>query len=307
MMRKKVLFFLIVACCLLTGMSVCANGEEAFQVEEYTAVLPGLEKEYTLLFMADMHILLESDEVGEEYLETVGQREDLFVDPMGTPSAKLWIKMAGELDDFGADAVLLGGDMVDFASEATLDCLKEGLDLIKTPVMYVRADHDYGVWYQTMEKEQAREKQREVAKSATVYSMDLGEFLIVGINNNTSQLSKSALEKVKKLFQKGKPVILMMHVPLESHLDNQLEELSKEAWQDRALLWGEDTYYKPDENTRAFLEFVYADDSPVREILCGHLHFQYSGYLTDSLHEYVAGPAYAGEIALIHVQGGSAG
>ncbi len=39
------------------------------------------------------------------------------------------------------------------------------------------------------------------------------------------------------------------HVPLQSMVDTTLAEQSKEVWQDRALIWGEDCYYVPDVNS----------------------------------------------------------
>ncbi|MDO4344037.1 MAG: metallophosphoesterase [Eubacteriales bacterium] len=292
--------------CLLATAAlkvVLDHASKQLTVAEHTVNIPGITGEYDLIFLADMHIVVESDEVEEESRETVSQRSGLFADSDGTASASLWADMARQLDSFHADAILMGGDMIDFASNATIECLKQGLKNIQTPWMYVRADHDYGVWYGTMEKDEAKALHAEIDENKRVYSMDMGEFLIVGVNNNTSQISQKALNEIKSLFSQGKPVILMLHVPLESRLDDELNQKSKEVWQDRALIWGEDTYYEPNENTQAFLDLVYAKDSPVREVLSGHLHFLYDGDLTDTVHQHVVNPAYLGEIILVHVRG----
>ena len=42
------------------------------------------------------------------------------------------------LDDCKIDAILLGGDILDYASTFNIECLKNGLDQLKTLVMYVR-------------------------------------------------------------------------------------------------------------------------------------------------------------------------
>ena len=72
-----------------------------------------------------MHIVEESGDVPEEEYETVAQRKELFQSADGTDSADMWSEMAGMLDGLDADAILLAGDMVDFASEGTLACLQE--------------------------------------------------------------------------------------------------------------------------------------------------------------------------------------
>lgn len=285
---------------------LCVSGCQATSkvaVKEDTIYIPGLTEEYRLAFLADMHIVEESGDVPEEEYETVAQRKELFQSADGTDSADMWSEMAGMLDGLGADAILLAGDMVDFASDGTLACLQEGLEKLETPWMYVRADHDYGVWYTTMDKKQAKALHKELDGAENVVSMDLGEVLLVGVDNNTSQISKKTLKKVKTLFSMGKPVILMLHVPLESRIDDELNQKSKEVWQDRALVWGEDTFYEPNETTQQFLEMVYAKDSPVVEVLCGHLHFSWEGYLTETVHERVADPAFTGAVELLTVTG----
>lgn len=277
--------------------------EDALRLTEYTVELPGVTEEKKLIFLADLHIVEDNEEIGKEHVETVAQRKELFQNEQGVYSAQLWQEIAKEVDTYETDLLMLGGDILDFTSLATLDCFKQGLDEIKTPFMYVRADHDYAVWYETMEKEEARALHKEIDGMGRVASVDMGEFLVVGVNNNTSQISEEGLKRLEKIFAKGKPIILMVHVPLESKLDQELNELSKEAWQDRALIWGEDTYYTPNEHTQAFLDMVYAKDSPVAAVFAGHLHFSYEGDLTQTVREYVVNPAYLGEGALITVTG----
>ena len=73
------------------------------------------------------------------------------------------------------------------------------------------------------------------------------------------------------------------------------------VWQDRALVWGTDCTYHPDRNTREFMDMIYAADSPVKEILCGHLHFSWDGAVTETTRQHVFSPAFEKKIGVVTV------
>jgi len=49
------------------------------------------------------------------------------------------------------------------------------------------------------------------------------------------------------------------------------------------------------------LELNYAEDSPVKEVLCGHLHFEWDGNITENTHQHVFGAAFDARYGVIHV------
>lgn len=272
--------------------------------EEVTIHIPGLEKEYRFVFAADLHIIVENEEINSENLTEVRERaEGLFRSQEGISSAELWEKLPAILDSYHADAVLLGGDMIDFASAGNVECLKKGIDNIKTDTMYVRADHDYGKWYGRLDKAEIKKLHRQIDADEEVSLIEYPDLCIMGINNNTSQISSKALERIKEIFSLGKPVIIVAHVPFSPLEDTSLAEQSKQAWQDRVLLWGKDCLYEPDHNTQEFMDMLYAHDTPVKAVLSGHLHFSWDGVLTENTHQHVFGPAFEGKIGIVTVKG----
>ncbi len=60
--------------------------------------------------------------------------------------------------------------------------------------------------------------------------------------------------------------------------------------------------YNPDETTQELLDLIYAKDSPVKEIVCGHLHFSWDGSLTENTHQHVS-PAIGKTVGIITVKG----
>lgn len=271
--------------------------------ENVDVVIPGLQNEYTFAFVCDMHMVTDSDEVSEENKETIISRKALFSTATWETSSEIWPRMAENISKEEFDGVLFGGDMLDFVSSSNISVLKAGMDKIEAPIMYVRADHDYGTWYGSLGEEDVNRLHSEVISQESVYVMEYDEICVVGIDNNTSQLSNEGLEKAKQVFSLGKPIVLVTHVPINSRIDESLAQQSRISWQDRALVWGEGCYYEPDENTRELLNMIYADDSPVKMILSGHLHFAWDGNVTENTRQHVFIPSFTNTVGIIRIHG----
>ena len=283
-----------------TGESADLN----ISTEEINIHISGLEKEYIFLWLSDLHIITENDEIAPEDIETVAARRESFKNPVGMYSDEFWLQLSESLDDWGADALLFGGDMIDHAANANIACLKEGLDNLDTPYIYVRADHDYAPYYCEVQDEAAvAALHAEIDGYEEISLIEFEDLCLVGINDSTRQISATALQEMKDICEKGKPIILIIHVPLNSLYDTSLEEESKAVWDDRALVWGTNCTYTPDETTQEFLDLVYTEDSPVKEVLAGHLHFSWDGQLTENTAEHVFAPAYPGVIGIVKVSG----
>ena len=75
------------------------------------------------------------------------------------------------------------------------------------------------------------------------------------------------------------------------------------AWQDRNLTWGTGTSYIPDETTSQWMKIVYEENSPVVEVLAGHLHLTWDGMISETVHEHVFSPGFSQYVGLITVDG----
>lgn len=278
--------------------------DHGMNLEEISVIIPGLTEEYHFLFLADLHIIVENEDVAMEELETVRGRLGWSSVAEGVTAAEYWDSLPEILDSCHADAVLLGGDILDYCSKTNIACLQQGLERLKTPYMYVRADHDSNPYYcEGVTAEDCAAMHEAIDGNQEVWCMELPELCIAGLSNNTSPISEAGLERMKEIFAMGKPILLLAHVPFDSKLDSSLQAASKEVWQDRALIWGEDCNYNPDETTQELLDLIYAEDSPVKEIVCGHLHFSWDGSLTKNTHQHVFSPAIGKTVGIITVKG----
>lgn len=282
-------------------VKVLGDGEYVTDVEERTIEIAGLEGEYHFLFFSDMHILVLNDEVYEGNREMMEGRRQAFSNN-GRSSAEIYDRIIRNANKVELDGVLLGGDIIDFLSHANSEHLAAGLEQLEAPYLFVPADHDLMGWW-TEYSEEEQEQMRQELDYEPVQVLDYGEFLVVGISNNTSQLKESALARIKEIFAQNRPVILVQHVPIDSKLDDGFRKKSRENWEDRVLLWGDEGSYEANDTTQEFLDLVDSPESPVVAVLAGHLHFRHEGMINDHVEEFVFNPAYEGEVAYITVKG----
>lgn len=306
-------FILGMMTCLMAGCAL-GKGTSRFQVEteEVRVTIPGMEGEKTFLYLSDLHLILESDQIAAKDLEEVRSRM-AWSSHDGVTAADSWPGWVECLNGRKADAILFGADMIDFASRANVDCLKEGLKKLEHPWLYVRADHDLAPSYlDGVFETESIGYQRKIGETlkedafADVMVLEFEDLIVAGWNNSTAQLTEAGLLQMKSLFKTGKPIILLTHVPIKPLGDDSLSEASKEAWGGRELLWGlpgTDCAYQANETTSEFLRMIYDENTPVCEILCGHLHFTWDGQVTEKVHQHVFGAALDRQYGVIRVTG----
>lgn len=290
--------------CMTSELELIAEQIGLF-VDEVEMDLPDVENEYELLFVSDMHIL-HVDEHVVENIETAQVREKImFRTENGMASKDTWLLLSSVIDDFEADGLILGGDMMDFISPSNIQVLSDGLEQIETPYMYLMADHDHGIWYSggNIDQNQAITYQKNISAYEDMFILEYPEFYILGWNNSTSQLTGEGLEAAKSIWDNGKPILLATHVPINSIVDDALAVAASEADpKNRIKLWGIGCLYWPNENTIEFLNMVCDEQSPVEAVFSGHLHFKYEVQLTEQIKEYVFAPAFEGKIAKIVIK-----
>ena len=311
-MKKKIV---LVSAFLMLLLCSCLKADEALPVfeENVSVTVPGMDREVTLLWLSDLHIAADSAGFDPQYSGDIASRKQYStyeaVSAQQQWSGKNadyswesgWVQVLNRTE---ADAVIFGGDLLDYNCPESVDLLQDGFSLLNKQYIYARADHDMLPTYQAdPDYQAAQDRQDALCKDESVMSMDFEDFYLVVWNNSTSNITESGLERIKQLAAEGKPLILATHVPIEPLNDNSLAEASKEAFDGRSLLWGYNSEYWPDENTRQLLDLIYADDSPFVEILCGHLHFSWQGMVSPHVHQTVFSPAFSRYMGVIRVSG----
>ena len=276
-------------------------------ITEETVFIEGLEREYTLLFLTDTHMVVRGEDVSAQEKENEDLRFPEFVNEEGVPSAEQfpeWIRYANETE---VDGVLLGGDIIDTPSAANLQWLKEQLAGLDMPWLYVNGNHDWTYPWEYM-TETGRETYLPLLQTFTqggkaVQSLDFGEFLVVGIDDSTNQVEGAALPEYEKILEENRPVIVMAHVPF---MTQSVLARSREAWGSPVVIGaGNFGGIYPNEDSEKFVSLTTASASPVELVLAGHVHFYDRDVMEGekNILQLVGGAGFQGNAILLHVTG----
>ncbi len=275
---------------------------------ETTITIPGLTNEYTFLHVTDLHMCAmvpEDEPLVKSRYEVAQQREAAFtVD--GMKSADRLPYFMSYAQHIQADKILMTGDIIDFPSKTNLELLKQAIAGSKIPTSYILGNHDW-VYADLQMGEGTRDmygpKFLDISDGNIDMHYDEYEDLIVlAIDNSTDRISSEQLALTEELMAKGKPMLIMMHVPMYSPT---LSEDVKKAWSDRDItLGGEGIVH--DSNADAFIEMISAENSPVEGLIVGHVHFDHEDLVGGSVKQYITGAAYEGDCRVIRVTGETA-
>jgi hypothetical protein len=275
------------------GMLTGINQEEL--------IIPGLKRSYHFLVIADIHIIVSNEEVREEEKENVNARLHLFSNANGKSALEMFQAICDVADELRADGILLLGDIVDFYSLANAEAVSTATQNVETPLLTIGADHDYHPFYSNVTDDNMKALRQSLSKNP-IDVLTYDDLIIVGVDNNTDQLTGEAWTQIQKEFTATKPVLLAAHVPFLSDNNPELGVLSEEVWGGRKLLWGPGCTYLPDATTNQLLDAVLDEETPVEAVLSGHLHFRNRSMLSEKVSEFVFDPAYTGVVTIIEVK-----
>lgn len=293
----------------------------SFREEKTTVKIPGISKTYKIAWISDMHIVANQknlDDVvngnaGMTAEEYINQRYSMFkTDDGKMHSEELWKEVVKYINEGNFDAVIFGGDMLDYYSEANIKALQTGLSNIKSNVPWVYIygstdDHDAWTGLTGTDTNAAMGKVMSMDNTNGGKDIiDLGEFKIIGLNNSANaNITAEAAETKSQIENAGKPVILATHVPFESKIQS-LKTWSKGVHNDQIYYWADNSYKWTIQNNAAMKEFletcIYATDTNVVQVLGGHIHMgSWDGKLTNQVDQHVFQASYRGTIGVITV------
>lgn len=313
-MTKKFLIGLMAVCSVTCcSCAVYSKTEEQKQDEdawnmhitEESLEIPGLTKEYTFLYVTDTHMVV-PDEADSDKVEAYADlRFDEFQNEEDVSSAEqfgAWVEYANEQQ---ADALLLGGDIIDYPSDANIEHLEDNLELLNMPYLYALGNHDWTFpWeYMTHYGEETYLPMLEpyMQSDSAIHHLEFEDLILVAVDNSANQVAPEALEEYRKILQQGKPVIVMLHVPL---LTQSVLTKAKAVW-DSAVVLGGGNFggIYPDETSTEFIALTTAEESPVVAVLAGHVHFFDKDQIDEKIVQIVGDAGYKGEALLLTVKG----
>ena len=292
---------LLLLMCGCTGSENNAFGDAGYTIDEVNIEV-GLEKPLRLIVINDLHLQINNDEIAADQKEFMIGRVSEFATG-GLTTEERWKTLPKLINAVDSDCILFAGDILDFNSEATTSALKSGMDKLNKPFMYVRADHDMECYWQAEQSpEEAYKRQASICDNSEIQVMDLGEIIIMGVNFTQNNISENALGKVREVMAMGKPVVILTHIPIGQWQGNELQTYSESVRNNRRLYWAPGADKEPDTNTAAYLEMVYAEDSPVVAVFAGHLHAKWEGQVSPNAIEHIFAPCFMNNVGIVNIK-----
>ncbi len=284
--------------------------EKKLRIREKTLEVPGLTRELDILFLADIHISL-CDERDGALVKRAQVRRDMMLDSNGRPADHTFHEFIDYCGAEKPELLILGGDITDSALFASVDFIKEELSGLSLPCIYSLGNHDfeYGPEYFSPKAyEVYRPRVLELSKDASgAHVTQMGGIYIFAVDDYNNQYSKEELSAFKEIYDKGKPVLFVSHVPLEPRTsdttlhDKTIEIFGKDQKGNSRVLIGEHSCV-PDKVTKEMTDMIFADDSPVFCVLSGHIHYAHEDMLNDRIVQIVTGAAFNSEAVLLHLE-----
>lgn len=274
---------------------------------ETELVIEGLTGEYDLLLVADSHAIVSSEEDSEQESAYKAERMPMFQNEKGITSTAQLTGLLEYANEAAVDAVLFAGDIIDDPSASNLAYLNEQLTSLKMPYLYTLGNHDWTFPWEYM-TETGKETYLSLLapymeQNPVVHKLDMGEFVIVAVDNSANQVNAEALNEYAQVLSEGKPVLVLVHVPF---LTQSVLGKAKEVWSNPVVIgggnWGG---IYPDEASNAFVTMTLAADSPVEAMLAGHVHFYDEDVMEGEKNvlQIVADAGFHGSAVKIHIRG----
>ena len=288
------------------------TGKELIVPSYTTLTIPGLSREYTLLQVTDLHSsaysTAEAKAMNAARRNYIAGRRAAFTDGFMLSEERMPY-MFGYADEIEADMLLLTGDIIDFPSELNMSMMYDNIKALKTPTLFTLGNHDWCFADDYLTPSAAATyipmfNQMTVGEPADdmfVRYVEYDEFMIVAVDNSADYVTAETVDKFLALCERGKPIILMLHVPL--HVDSLVEDSTK-VWGKDLGMGGDSGVCAWSPDVQRFYHAVAEDEnSPVIAVFAGHVHFNHEDVLPNGVTQYITSTAYTGECRVITVKG----
>lgn len=285
---------------------------DRIQVQKAELAIAGLKQDYNIFLIADTHISL-CDSRDAALMEKAEARRQAFELESGKAAAEAFQDLVACAKKEQVDLTVFAGDIVDSAMYASIEFVQKQLSSLPMPYLFILGNHDFEYGKEYFSKKAYKEYfPRLSVLTGTKHQYVIKEYddlVIAGINDKNNQFSKSAVKALMPYMHGEKPVVLVLHVPLQPQFqDSALEQQANDVWglskkgKCRVLI-GESAC-RPNKDTKKLLDAIFAEDSPVAAVFAGHIHFYNQSMLNEKETQVISGAGYYGDAVNIHLSAG---
>ena len=176
------------------------------------------------------------------------------------------------------DAVLCAGDLAECYHPATMAYLDAAVD--KFSFMTVCGNHDLA--------DKIPDGYALSAAKAPVQRLELESLTVLGFDDSQRTITPEQLAALTDALAQEKPLVILMHIPFA-------------VPENEAMLRGCGEYFRlnhddcPRENVE-FIRLITENAHRIVAVLAGHLHFNHTCPITDTLTQYVSSQGMCGHL-----------
>ena len=284
----------------LPTVSPLLAADESLLKPQKIRIEVGASQPFKAVHVSDSHFCLVDDREVERKKKLAASRLKHFGDGVKRFDAAMALAQKN-------DALFLHtGDLIDFTSHKNYETVNA--KFAGTYAFVSAGNHEYSHYLGEAKEDEAYKAQSfERAQKAFPNDLKLASKVVNGVNFVAfDDVYYYVTPEVFKAFQaeveKGLPIVALCHVPLHTpelykvaigknsqcaYLTGVPEELMKD------FNPGRREQQKPDATTVEFLDWLH-EQSLLKAILCGHLHYYWQGAFSKTATQYVVGANYAG-------------
>jgi hypothetical protein len=126
-------------------------------------------------------------------------------------------------------------------------------------------------------------------------------FIVAAIDNSSDVVTDDTVNKFLSLYEKNKPIILLLHVPF--HADTLAPDVMK-TWGGRNITMGPGALGSDWGSViRLYNAVCVAEDTPVVAVFTGHVHFNHEDVFPNGVPQYVTSTGYTGDCRVVTIKG----
>ena len=283
-------------------------GTDLLNPSTATVVIPGLTGEYKFLHVTDSHVSAFSDADQKKWTAAriqynTARRNSFMAD--GLYAEERFPLLFDYANEIKADGMFLTGDLIDFPSEKNIALLYENVGRFTGKSIFCLGNHDwnYSDDYMTGNSVTVNRPLFNDLTGGDPYLsyVEYDEFMVVAVDNSSDVVTDDTVNKFMALCERGKPIILLLHVPL--HADTLAPDVKK-AWGGRNITMGPGAMGSDWGSVQRFYNAVAVDEnSPVVAVFAGHVHFNHEDTLPNGITQYVTSTGYTGDCRVVTVKG----
>ncbi|MBQ7380092.1 MAG: metallophosphoesterase [Clostridia bacterium] len=260
---------------------------------ETTIAIKGLSHSYKLYHITDLHLTKIGENEPDFRHQEAALRASCIFEIDGTPVGQRLEDYYADARKWGADLMLMTGDMTDTPSDPNVQTLYEAIGTGGVKTFFVIGNHDWSYsddYHTENARVQHYHKFAPLSDGAVArHYLEYSDLIIAGIDNGLECVQDEDIDFLKTLAGKGKPIVLCMHIPINCPT---LEAETVKNWH-RNINIGQGAIVK-NEATPRFCEYVRDPASGIAAVIVGHLHFSHEDELAPGLVQYITGGAYLG-------------